>query len=160
VNAANPLNNVPNLAVVSLTAAEVTGSHSTNRADTFSTPDVAAAGVPFDDRMWIDALDDPNHVYMEYHDFGTTSQIFVQRSNDGGLTYTDVVPETAVVDATTALSVGPPTGNIAGQIKVDRSSTASHGNLYQIFVGPTTLRTTRTTAPTSSTPSMLAWLRA
>ncbi|TLY74422.1 MAG: hypothetical protein E6K43_08390 [Gammaproteobacteria bacterium] len=136
VNAANPLNNVPNLAVVSLTAAEVTGSHSTNRADTFSTPDVAAAGVPFDDRMWIDALDDPNHVYMEYHDFGTTSQIFVQRSNDGGLTYTDVVPETAVVDATTALSVGPPTGNIAGQIKVDRSSTASHGNLYQIFVGP------------------------
>jgi hypothetical protein len=135
VNAANPLNNVPNLAVVSLAAAEVTGSHSTNRADTFSTPDVAAAGVPFDDRMWIDALDDPNHVYMEYHDFGTTSQIFVQRSNDGGQTYTDVVPETAVVDATTALSVGPPTGNIAGQIKVDRSSTASHGNLYQIFVG-------------------------
>src|SRR5712671_6614676 len=118
--------NTPNLAVVSLTAAEVTGSQSTNRADTFSTPNVAAAGVPFDDRMWIDALDDPNHVYMEYHDFGTTSQIFVQRSNDGGLTYTDVVPETAVVDATTALSVGPPTGNIAGQIKVDRSSTASH----------------------------------
>src|SRR5256885_2448671 len=136
VNAANPSNNVPNLAVVSLTAAEVTGSHSTNRADTFSTPDLAAAGVPFDDRMWLDALDDPNHVYMEYHDFGTTSQIFVQRSNDGGQTYTDVVPETAVIDATTALSVGPPTGNIAGQIKVDRSSTASHGNLYQIFVGP------------------------
>src|SRR5467141_4697570 len=137
VNAPDPSTaNIPNLAVVSLTAAEVTGSHSTNRADTFSTPDVAAAGVPFDDRMWIDALDDPNHVYMEYHDFGTTSQIFVQRSNDGGLTYTDVVPETAVVDATTALSVGPPTGNIAGQIKVDRSSTASHGNLYQIFVGP------------------------
>src|SRR5207249_7765445 len=54
VSAANPLNNVPNLAVVSLTAAEVTGSHSTNRADTFSTPDLAAAGVPFDDRMWID----------------------------------------------------------------------------------------------------------
>src|SRR5467141_3134180 len=128
--------NTPNLAVVSLTAAEVTGSQSTNRADTFSTPNSATAGVPFDDRMWIDALDDPNHVYMEYHDFGTTSQIFVQRSNDGGLTYTDVVPETAVVDATTALSVGPPTGNIAGQIKVDRSSTASHGNLYQIFVGP------------------------
>src|SRR6266566_7832091 len=128
--------NTPNLAVVSLTAAEVTGSQSTNRADTFSTPNPATAGVPFDDRMWIDALDDPNHVYMEYHDFGTTSQIFVQRSNDGGLTYTDVVPETAVVDATTALSVGPPTGNIAGQIKVDRSSTASHGNLYQIFVGP------------------------
>src|SRR5712692_8866856 len=126
--------NTPNLAVVSLTAAEVTGSQSTNRADTFSTPNPATAGVPFDDRMWIDALDDPNHVYMEYHDFGTTSQIFVQRSNDGGQTYTDALG--TVVDAATEPSVGPPTGNIAGQIKVDRSSCSSHGNLYQIFVGP------------------------
>src|SRR5437899_112813 len=126
--------NIPNLAVVSLTAAEVTGSHSTDRADTFSTPDPATAGVPFDDRMWIDALDDPNHVYMEYHDFGTTSQIFVQRSNDGGQTYTNGLG--TVVDAATEPSVGPPTGNIAGQIKVDQSSCTSHGNLYKIFVGP------------------------
>jgi hypothetical protein len=135
VNHADPFNlNIPNLAVVSLAAAEVTGSHSTDRADTFSTPDPATAGVPFDDRMWIDALDDPNHVYMEYHDFGTTSQIFVQRSNDGGQTYTNGLG--TVVDAATEPSVGPPTGNIAGQIKVDRSSCSSHGNLYQIFVGP------------------------
>src|SRR5882672_10543185 len=70
VNNPDPSNMyIPNLAVVSLTAAEITGSHSTNRADTFSTPDPFTAGVPFDDRMWIDALDDPNHVYMEYHDF-------------------------------------------------------------------------------------------
>src|SRR6266849_2007451 len=135
VNNADPFNlNIPNLAVVSLAAAEVTGSHSTDRADTFSTPNPVTAGVPFDDRMWIDALDDPNHVYMEYHDFGTTSQIFVQRSNDGGQTYTDALG--TVVDAPTEPSVGPPTGNIAGQIKVDRSSCSSHGNLYQIFVGP------------------------
>jgi hypothetical protein len=135
VNNPDPSNlNIPNLAVVSLAAAEVTGSHSTNRADTFSTPDPVTAGVPFDDRMWIDALDDPNHVYMEYHDFGTTSQIFVQRSNDGGQTYTNALA--TVVDAATEPSVGPPTGNIAGQIKVDRSSCSSHGNLYQIFVGP------------------------
>src|SRR5712664_2284479 len=126
--------NTPNLAVVSLTAAEVTGSQSTNRADTFSTPNPATAGVPFDDRMWIDALDDPNHVYMEYHDFGTTSQIFVQRSNNGGFTYADALGP--AIDAATEPSVGPPTGNIAGQIKVDRSSCTSHGNLYQIFVGP------------------------
>src|SRR6266852_3693144 len=78
VNAPDPANlGVPNLAVVSLSAAEITGSHSTDRADTFSLPNPATAGVPFDDRMWIDALDDPNHVYMEYNDFGTTSQIFV-----------------------------------------------------------------------------------
>jgi hypothetical protein len=135
VNIPDPSNmNIPNLAVVSLAAAEVTGSHSTNRADTFSTPDPDTAGVPFDDRMWIDALDDPNHVYMEYHDFGTTSQIFVQRSNDGGQTYTNGLG--AAVDAVTEPSVGPPTGNIAGQIKVDQSSCTSHGNLYQVFVGP------------------------
>jgi hypothetical protein len=134
-NGPDPSNaNIPNLAVVSLAAAEVTGTHSTNRADTFSTPNPVTAGVPFDDRMWIDALDDPNHVYMEYHDFGTTSQIFVQRSNDGGLTYANGMG--AAVDAATEPSVGPPTGNIAGQIKVDRSSCGSHGNLYQILVGP------------------------
>src|SRR5207244_6895487 len=68
------------------------------------------------------------------HDFGTTSQIFVQRSSDGGQTYTDGLGP--AVDAATEPSVGPPTGNIAGQIKVDRSSCTSHGNLYQIFVGP------------------------
>jgi hypothetical protein len=134
VNAPDPMSDIPNLAVVSLSAAEITASHSTDRADTFSIPDPATAGVPFDDRMWLDALDDPNHVYMEYHDFGTTSQIFVQRSNDGGQTYTNGLG--TAVDTATAPSVGPPSGNIAGQIKVDRSSSGSHGNVYQIFVGP------------------------
>lgn len=135
VNAPDPSNlNISNLAVVSLSAAEVTGSHSTSRADAFSTPNPATAAVPFDDRMWIDGFNDPSHVYMEYHDFGTTSQIFVQRSADGGETYTNALG--AVIDAATEPSVGPPTGNIAGQIKVDNSSCSSHGNLYQIFVGP------------------------
>jgi hypothetical protein len=137
VNTPDPVSNIPNLAVVSLSAAEVTGSHSTDRADTFGTPDPATAGVPFDDRMWIDGVDDPNHVYMEYHDFGTTSQIFVQRSSDGGQTYND--GRWTAVDAATAPSVGPPGGNIAGQIKMDHTSCASHGNVYQIFVGPANL---------------------
>src|SRR6266849_5012690 len=135
VNAPDSSNsNTPNVAVVSLSAAEVTGSHSTNRADAFSTPNPATAGLPFDDRMWLDGLNDSSHVYMEYHDFGTTSQIFVQRSSDGGETYSGALG--AAVDAATEPSVGPPTGNIAGQIKVDNSSCSSHGNLYQIFVGP------------------------
>lgn len=134
-NAPDPANNnVPNVAVVSLSAAEVTASHSTNRGDTFSTPNPATTGVPFDDRMWLAALDDPNHVYIEYHDFGTTSQIFVQRSNDGGVTYLDAAGE--VLDPTAELSAGPPSGNVAGQIKVDRSACASHGNIYQIYVAP------------------------
>src|SRR5229473_3925195 len=39
VNTPDPSNaNTPNVAVVSLPAAEITGSHSTNRADVFSTP--------------------------------------------------------------------------------------------------------------------------
>src|SRR5882762_5465599 len=135
VNAPNPSNaNTPNVAVVSLSAAEITGSKSTNRADTFSTPNVATAVLPFDDRMWLDGLNDPSHVYMEYHDFGTTSQIFVQRSSDGGETYSGALG--VAIDAATEPSVGPPSGNIAGQIKVDNSSCSSHGNLYQIFVGP------------------------
>src|SRR5712671_4040550 len=135
VNAPDPSNaNIPNLAVVSLSAAEITGSKSTNRADTFSTPNPATAGVPFDDRMWLDGLNDPSHVYMEYHDFGTTSQIFVQRSSDGGETYSGALG--VAIDAATEPNVGPPSGNIAGQIKVDNSSCSSHGNLYQIFVGP------------------------
>ncbi|HKC01559.1 MAG TPA: hypothetical protein VKD23_22435 [Terriglobales bacterium] len=135
VNSPDPSNsNTPNVAVVSLPAAEITGSHSTNRADVFSTPNPTTAAVPFDDRMWLDGLNDASHVYMEYHDFGTTSQIFVQRSSDGGETYSGALG--AAVDAATMPSVGPPTGNIAGQIKVDNSSCSSHGNLYQIFVGP------------------------
>jgi hypothetical protein len=135
VNAPDPSNSsIPNVAVVSLSAAEITGSHSTNRADAFSTPNPATAGVPFDDRMWLDGLNDASHVYMEYHDFGTTSQIFVQRSSDGGETYSGALG--AAIDAATEPSVGPPSGNIAGQIKVDNSSCSSHGNLYQIFVGP------------------------
>jgi hypothetical protein len=135
VNGPDP-SNIPNLAVVSLAALEVTASHSTTRADTFNTPNPHAANVPFDDRMWIDALDDASHVYMEYHDFGTTSQILVQRSADGGQNYTDLLTPGTVVSPALQLVVGPPTGNIAGQIKVDLSNTPSHGNLYQIFVGP------------------------
>src|SRR6202795_5093779 len=135
VNTPDPSNaNTPNVAVVSLPAAEITGSHSTNRADVFSTPNPTTAAVPFDDRMWLDGLNDASHVYMEYHDFGTTSQIFVQRSSDGGQNYSGALG--AAVDAATEPSVGPPSGNIAGQIKVDNSSCSSHGNLYQIFVGP------------------------
>src|SRR5437773_11474610 len=52
VNSADPFNlNIPNLAEVSFAAAEVTGSHSTDRADTFSTPNTVTAEVPLDDLM-------------------------------------------------------------------------------------------------------------
>lgn len=135
VNAPDPSNlNIPNLAVVSLSGAEVTASHSNDRADAYSVINPAVATLPFDDRMWIDAFNDPLHVYMEYHDFTTTSQIIMQRSADGGETYTDA--NGVVVSPTLEPSVGPPTGNIAGRPALDRTQCASRGNVYEIFVGP------------------------
>jgi hypothetical protein len=93
----------------------------------------AAAHIAFDDRQWIDGFDDPTRVYMEYHDFGTTSQIFVQRSTDQGENYTDA--QGVAVDPLSEPALGPQNGNVAGQVKVDRTSCGSRGNLYQIVVG-------------------------
>ena len=75
--------------------------------------------------MWLDGVSDASHVHMEYHDFGTTTQIFVQRSSAGGETFSGALG--AELLRRTEPSVGPPTGNIAGQIKVDNSSCSSHG---------------------------------
>jgi hypothetical protein len=132
-----PTSGVPNLALVSLTLAPgVTGTHSTDRGDTFSQPNPAVALIPGDDRQWIEGFGGQN-VYLNYHDVGTFN-IEVQRSNDGGFTYMDGFGE--AIDPQTFPAVGgvPATNsaNIAGQIKVDRSSCPSRGNLYQIFVAP------------------------
>src|SRR5205823_1301987 len=96
----------------------------------------AVALIPGDDRQWIDGTD-AQTVYLNYHDVATFN-IEVQRSNDGGRTYVDGFGE--AIDPQTFPAVGgvPATNsaNTAGQIKVDRSSCASRGNLYQIFVAP------------------------
>jgi hypothetical protein len=124
----------PNLAVTSLSLANVTASHSTDRGDTFTPPNVLAALISGDDRQWNDAIDTLT-VYLEYHDLGTFN-IDVQRSNDGGFTYVNGAGE--AIDPTTFPTAGGAAGsaNIAGQIKIDHSSCASGGNLYQIFVAP------------------------
>src|SRR6266705_1038871 len=137
VNSPDPATNVPNLPLTSLTLAPgVTATHSTNRGDSFSPPNVVAALIPGDDRMWNDAID-ASTGYMSYHDVATFN-IEEQRSNDGGRTYVDGFGE--AIDPQTFPAVGgiPVTNsaNTAGQIKVDRSSCASRGNLYQIFVAP------------------------
>jgi hypothetical protein len=137
VNAADPVTNVPNLPLVSLSLAPgVTATHSVNRGDSFTAPNVAAAVIPIDDRQWVDAIGSQT-VYLVYHDVGTFN-IEVQRSNDGGLTYLNGFGE--AIDQQTFLAAGnvtpTATANIAGQIKVDRSSCPSRGNLYQIFVAP------------------------
>lgn len=140
VNAPDPNNSaIPNLAFTSLTLAPgVTATNSRNRGDTFFTPpNVVAALVPGDDRMWNDAVDDPSTVYVNYHDLATFN-INVQRSNNGGLTYTAAVGE--AIDATTlpvAGNVGPmASANVAAQIKVDQSACPSQGNLYVAFTAP------------------------
>ncbi len=132
-----PLSGIPNLALTSLTLAPgVTGTHSTDRGDSFSAPNPAVALIPGDDRQWIDGTDTLT-VYLNYHD-AATFNIEVQRSNDGGVTYVNGFGE--AIDPQTFPAVGgvPATNsaNIAGQIKVDRSSCPSRGNLYQIFVAP------------------------
>ncbi len=132
-----PLSGIPNLALTSLTLAPgVTGTHSTDRGDSFSAPNPAVALIPGDDRQWIDGTDALT-VYLNYHD-AATFNIEVQRSNDGGVTYVNGFGE--AIDPQTFPAVGgvPATNsaNIAGQIKVDRSSCPSRGNLYQIFEAP------------------------
>ena len=136
VNAPDPLNsNTPNLALTSLLLAPgVTATHSTDRGNTFSPPNVAAALIPGDDRQWNDAID-VSTAYLEYHD-AATFNIDVQRSNDGGLTYANGVGE--AVDPATAPTAITPAGaaNIAGQIRIDHSRCPSRGNLYQVFAAP------------------------
>jgi hypothetical protein len=142
VNAPDPNNSaIPNLAFTSLTLAPgVTATNSRNRGDTFFTPpNVVAALVPGDDRMWNDAPNDVSTVYISYHDLATFN-IEVQRSNNGGLTYVAGAGE--AIDAATLPAAGSlaPTdsGNTAAQIKVDRntSSCPSKGNLYVAFSAP------------------------
>lgn len=153
VNGPNPNNlNIPNLAFSSLSLAPgVTATHSTNKGDNFFTPpNLVAALVPGDDRMWLDAPDDVFTVYMNYHDVATFN-IEVQRSNDGGLTYAAGAGE--AIDAATLPAAGSlaPTdsANVAGEIKVDHntSSCPSRGNLYVVFVAPDNATENTNSAP-------------
>src|SRR5713101_7589236 len=127
-----PTSGVPNLALVSLTLAPgITGTHSTTRGDSFSAANPVVALIPGDDRQWIDGTG-VQTVYLNYHDVPTFN-IEVQRSNDGGLTYVNGFGE-AIDPQTFPVAGGIPasnSANVAGQVKVDRSSSCpSSGNLY------------------------------
>jgi hypothetical protein len=159
VNAPDPMNSlIPNLAFVSLSLANVTATHSIDRGDNFfgeqvanlvQIPNPASTDIPGDDRMWIDADADPSTVYMNYHDVGTFN-IEVQRSNDGGATYNDGIGEAIdVLTQPAASGFGTNSGNIAGQIRIDRNTNGcpSRGNLYQIFVAPDSAQENATGRP-------------
>ena len=140
VNLADPNNSaIPNLALTSLTLAPgFTATNSRNRGDSFFTPpNIVAALIPGDDRMWNNAASDTSTVYVAYHDLATFN-INVQRSNNGGLTYMAGLGE--AIDAATLPAAGSlvptATANTAAQIKVDHSACPSKGNLYVAFTAP------------------------
>src|SRR3989449_8316538 len=68
VNGADPTTRIPNLPLTSLTLVPgVTGTHSTDRGDNFTPPNVLAALIGGDDRQWNDAIDGKTG-YLAYHD--------------------------------------------------------------------------------------------
>ena len=136
INLPNPVSNVPNLPLTSRSLAPgVTATQSTNRGQSFFTPpNVAAALIPGDDRQWQDAID-TSTVYLSYHD-AATFNIDVQRSIDGGLTYTNGLGEAIDAQTMPAVTTAAGSANTAGQIHLDHSGCSSRGNLYEIFVGP------------------------
>ena len=143
VNDPDPVTGVPNLAGSSLTLAPgLTAVHSTDRGDSFSVPNVVAALIPGDDRQWLEGVGDATHDYMSYHD-AATLQIDVQRSNDGGMTYTDAFGigidantfPSAQGTAATVNGMGL-SGNHHGPLRVDRSHCPSRGNVYTVFSAP------------------------
>src|SRR5439155_13277989 len=78
VNLPDPNNSaIPNLALTSLTLAPgFTATNSRNRGDSFFTPpNVVAALIPGDDRMWNDAASDTSTVYVAYHDLATCGRL-------------------------------------------------------------------------------------
>jgi hypothetical protein len=159
---------IPNVAFVSLSAADVTAAHSTDRGDDF---DIAAlcsvltgclininpgaAHVPGDDRMWIDAYDDASTVFMNYHDLASGA-IHVQLSTDGGQTYNaGMAAPPGAIDANTLNAAGGAgSGNVAGQIRIDKNTNrcSSRGNLYQIFSAPAPTTTPIVCAGTTASP--------
>jgi hypothetical protein len=131
-----PLNadgSAPLLATSSLVAANVSTQRSENRGDDFQNNPAGNTTVPVDDRQWMETLG-PRTVYLAYRDFTglqSTSKYYVNRSEDGGLTYGPAV---------VAAVGGNTTGNIAvdqrdGTVYFCRQGPSPNGNQVQVAVG-------------------------
>jgi hypothetical protein len=84
-----PANGAPTLATSSLVAANVSTQRSPDRGDTFTNNPSGNTTAPVDDRQWMEFLGQ-NSVYLGYRDFTglqATSKYYINRSDDGGLTY-------------------------------------------------------------------------
>src|SRR6266851_4519384 len=99
----------PILATSSLVAANVSVQRSTDRGETLTNNPAGNTTVPVDDRQWMEFLGD-HTVYLGYRDFTglqVTSKYYLNRSDDGGLTYGPAV----------VAAIG---GNTTGNIDVDQ----------------------------------------
>jgi hypothetical protein len=79
----------PLLATSSLVAANVSAQRSSDRGDTLTNNPAGNTTVPVDDRQWMEFLGQ-NSVYLGYREFTglqATSKYYLNRSDDGGLTY-------------------------------------------------------------------------
>ena len=111
----------PTLAASSLLAANVSTQRSTDRGETYMNNPAGNTTVPVDDRQWLEFLGDKT-VYLAYRDFTglqATSKYYVNRSDDGGLTYGPAI----------VAAVG---GNTTGNIDVDQRD----GTVYFCHQGP------------------------
>jgi hypothetical protein len=126
------LGSTPTLAAASLLAANVSTQRSNDRGETYMNNPAGNTTVPVDDRQWLEFLGDRT-VYLAYRDFTglqATSKYYVNRSDDGGLTYGPAV----------VAAVG---GNTTGNIDVDQRDgtvyfchqSPSPGNELRVAVG-------------------------
>lgn len=99
----------PTVAFTSLVAANVSSQRSKDRADNYDRNPAGNTVVPVDDRQWLEFLGGDT-VYLGYREFTglqATSKYYINRSDDGGLTFGPAM--------LAALS-----GNTTGNIDVDQ----------------------------------------
>jgi hypothetical protein len=118
-----PLHSDPIVAFSSLVAANVSTQRSKDRAETYDRNPAGNVTVPVDDRQWNEFLGG-DVVYLGYRELAglqATSKYYINRSDDGGLTYGPAV----------LAALG---GNITGNIDVDQRD----GTVYFCHQGPGT----------------------
>jgi hypothetical protein len=109
------------VAATSLTAANISAARSFDRADTFAHNPIGNITMPEDDRNWMEFYGG-DVVYLGYREFAglqATAKFYVNRSDDGGLTYGPAV-------------LAAQGGNTTGNVSVDQND----GTVYFVFQGP------------------------
>lgn len=121
--AGSPPGTPPIVATTSLLAANVSAQRSTDGGRTFVNNPAGNTTVPVDDRQWNEFLGG-NVVYLGYRELvglQVSAKFYINRSEDGGLTYGPAV----------LAGVG---GNLVGNIDVDQRD----GTVYFCYQGPGT----------------------